>query len=396
MKIGPKLSKYKMGFVVVGLGVCLVVGVFVYLGRQMWLAQEIITRQEDGLGKSEETIASMSAQIFNLENEDQRKKNKELDEKMKQIESSFRQTLSVWERLADLRAVSIKDAAKYDKEMAAALKWLSEGNYSSAAAKLTSLPPLMERDRVAAMSVGIKIENLVVENKPPESGYRRQRVNVDGAEFVVDVVTASLSNTKVIVDTASENDCGNNCPVMSLSDYVARSGAFAGVNGSYFCPAEYPTCAGKTNSFDTLLMNKNKKYFNSDNNVYSVVPAAIFNGTSARFVSRSLEWGRDTGVDAVIANQPLLVAGGKAAFGGDGDSKHASRGGRSFIGSGGGNVYIGVVRGATVAEAAKVLAAMGLENALNLDDGGSTALWSGGYKAGPGRNIPNAVLLVRR
>ena len=46
--------------------------------------------------------------------------------------------------------------------------------------------------------------------------------------------------------------------------------------------------------------------------------------------------------------------------------------------------------------AAKVLAAMGLENALNLDDGGSTALWSGGYKAGPGRNIPNAVLLVRR
>ena len=38
----------------------------------------------------------------------------------------------------------------------------------------------------------------------------------------------------------------------------------------------------------------------------------------------------------------------------------------------------------------------GMENALNLDEGGSTALWSGGYKAGPGRNIPNAVLFVKR
>ena len=44
----------------------------------------------------------------------------------------------------------------------------------------------------------------------------------------------------------------------------------------------------------------------------------------------------------------------------------------------------------------QVLKAMGLENALNLDSGGSVALWSGGYKAGPGRNIPNAILFVRK
>jgi len=52
--------------------------------------------------------------------------------------------------------------------------------------------------------------------------------------------------------------------------------AYAGVNGGYFCPPEYPSCAGKTNSFDTLLMNKNKVYFNSDNNKFSVVPAVVF------------------------------------------------------------------------------------------------------------------------
>ena len=45
---------------------------------------------------------------------------------------------------------------------------------------------------------------------------------------------------------------------------------------------------------------------------------------------------------------------------------------------------------------ARVLHAMGMQNALNLDSGGSTALYSGGYKVGPGRNIPNAIVLVKK
>lgn len=36
-----------------------------------------------------------------------------------------------------------------------------------------------------------------------------------------------------------------------------------------------------------------------------IVTAAIFSG-SARFVGQTSEWGRDTGVDGVIANYPLL------------------------------------------------------------------------------------------
>ena len=181
---------------------------------------------------------------------------------------------------------------------------------------------------------------------------------------------------------------------MSLGDYVSRSGAFAGINGSYFCPADYPSCSDKKNSFDTLAMNKNKKYINSDNNVYSTVPAVIFSGNSARFVEQSLEWGRDTGVDAVLAMQPLLVSGGNIAFNGDGEPKRGSKGSRSFVGATGSTAYIGVVFNATVAEAAHVIHTMGIQNALNLDDGGSTALWSGGYKAGPGRNLPNVLLFV--
>ena len=119
-------------------------------------------------------------------------------------------------------------------------------------------------------------------------------------------------------------------------------------------------------------------------------------GGSMRFVGRSLDWGRDTGVDGVIANQPLLLSGGNIAFGGGSDPKQGSRGNRSFVGNKGNIAYIGVVHSATVAEVAIVLKVLGLDGALNLDSGGSTALWSGGYKAGPGRAIPNAILFVRK
>src|SRR5690606_37956406 len=97
------------------------------------------------------------------------------------------------------------------------------------------------------------------------------------------------------------------------------------------------------------------------NNVYSTVPAVIFSGSSARFVGASQEWGRDTGVDAVIAAQPMLISNGEVRFGGDGDPKKGSRGSRSFIGVTGSTVYIGVVRSATVAEVAHVLKAMGIQ-----------------------------------
>lgn len=238
----------------------------------------------------------------------------------------------------------------------------------------------------------------VTNNTPPGSGYSRQSVSADGQTYTVDIIAADLNSTKVIVDTASESDCTNECPVLPLADYAIRNGAYAAINGSFFCPAEYPSCTGKTGSFDTLLMNKNKHYFNSDNNVYSTIPAVIFSPGSVRFVSRSLEWGRDTGVDSVIANYPLLVAGGNINFTeSPNEPKFGARGSRTFIAAKGNLVYIGVIRNATMGESAKVLHALGMGEALNLDEGGSTALWSGGhYIVGPGRNIPNAVLFVNR
>lgn len=335
-----------------------------------------------------------------LLNADQYKRNEALQKESTDLQSTYAKSVTVYEQLTELKLKTKTD--KLDQLYALLVKQLADKNYASAQASLTLLGKNIqtEQDKLAAQatsgSSGAASANVTASNTPPGSGYSRQRVKTDIGEFVVDIIAADLNSTRVIVDTATDGDCKDNCAVLPLGDYVARNGAFAGINGTYFCPAAYPTCAGKTNSFDLLVMNKNKKYINADNNVYSTNPAVIFQGGSVRFVGQALEWGRDTSVDGVISNYPLLLSGGNITFGGDGDPKKGGKGSRSFVAAKGSTVYIGVVQNATVAEAAHALKGLGMEHAMNLDSGGSTALWSGGYKAGPGRNIPNAILFVRK
>lgn len=341
------------------------------------------------------TLSTIDNELTALKNQDQYKRNEELNSRVKDIEKTYISAVKQYERILDIESKKGK-TDELKKLFAQSLSQLSKQNYASSQATLDTLAKKVDSEDKKVDTAFSIPQNISSSNAAPSKGYSRQKVKSEVGEFMVDIVAGDLLSTRVIVDTASDSDCANDCPVLSLGDYVGRNGAYAGINGSYFCPASYPSCGGKTNSYDTLLMNKNKKYFNSDNNVYSTVPVAVFGTGWARFMGRSLDWGRDTGVDGVIANQPLLLSGSNVAFGGDGDPKKGSRGSRSFIGTGNGKVYIGVVHSATVAEMAYVLKSLSLSDALNLDSGGSTALWSGGYKVGPGRNIPNAILFVSR
>lgn len=338
-------------------------------------------------------LVDREKELLELKNQDQYKRNEDLQTSIQKIEATYKKAVASYEKLLDLKTQA-KNTAKFDDLFTKGLTYLSQRNYASGDATLNNLNKLIDDEKAKIALTFIIPETVKASNAPPNRGYSRQSVNSDIGTYLVDIIAADLNTTRVIVDTASDSDCSNDCPVLSLGDYVSRNGAFAGVNGSYFCPAEYPSCAGKTNSFDTLLMNKNKKYLNSDNNKYSNVPLIYFSGNSAGVRGQSLDWGRDTGVDMVLANQGLLLSGGNIAFGGDDDPKKGSKGSRSFVGNKGTTAYIGIVHNVTVAESAHVLKTLGLENALNLDSGGSTALWSSGYKAGPGRNIPNAVLFV--
>jgi cell division protein FtsL len=372
--------------------------VLIFISSMLFLNVKIHQKDIASL-ELENKLRLTAAKLSDLQNQDQYKINQKLAKNIKDIESSYKDSLGLYERILDVSAQK-ENTDDLEKEFAQSLEYLYQLKYSSASASLKVLTLNIEKkEKILAapvLSTAPSTANLPVNNTPPSGGFSVQRVSTENGDFTVYIVAADLNSTKVIVDTASDGDCGNNCPALSLSDYVSRSGAFAGINGTYFCPPEYPSCAGKTGSFDLLVMNKNKVYFNSDNNVYSTNPAVIFSGNSARFVGQALQWGRDTGVDAVLSNYPLLVSGGNVSYSGGGDPKFAPKGARTFIAAKGNMVYIGVIFNASMGEGAIVLKTLGMDNALNLDQGGSTALWSGGYKAGPGRNIPNAILFVHK
>lgn len=369
----------------------------IFIANVIFLNSNLTKKNNENIILSEK-LKDVSIKLKALENEDQYKINQSLKENIKNIETSYKEAVVLFEKITDLKAQK-QDTKNLDKEFAQSLNYLSSLNYSSASASLKLLSQDIKKKEDEVVTTQVKIStpsNITQSNTPPGSGFSIQSVSTQNGSFTVYIVAADLNSTRVVVDTASDGDCSNNCPVLALADYVSRSGAFAGINGSYFCPAEYPSCSGKTNSFDLLVMNKNKVYFNSSNNVYSTNPAVIFSGSSARFVSQALQWGRDTGVDAVLSNYPLLVSGGNISYSGGGDAKYAPKGTRTFVAAKGSTVYIGAVLGATMADSAIVLKTLGMDNALNLDQGGSTALWSGGYKLGPGRSIPNAIIFIRK
>lgn len=356
----------------------------------------ILNRQAKELQELKIELENTKSALTELENQDQVKKNKELQEEINNIRNTFSTASKTYEDLVDLQESKV-NITKLTPIFAKILNQLASRNYQEAAKSITTLQAeIVKLTPIATAPATINPSTVPANNTPPSSGYSRQTVSSPVGSFVVSLVAADLGSTKVIVDTASDSDCKDNCPVLPLGTYVSRSGAYAGINGTYFCPASYPSCAGKTNSFDLLVMNKNKVYLNSDNNVYSNNPAAIFSPGSIRFVGAASQWGRDTSVDGVVSNYPLLVSGSQVNYTGDADPKSAVRGGRSFVANKGSQVFIGVVHSASLTEAANVLKTLGMENALNLDNGGSTALWSGGYKAGPGRDLPNAILFIRR
>ncbi|MBI4067530.1 phosphodiester glycosidase family protein [Candidatus Gottesmanbacteria bacterium] len=393
MKLPIKMPSFSPFSYIIAISLFGVIAVTLFMWK-IFLLQDKESDLEKRLGVASSEVNKTIAELKKVQSEDQYVKNKKLEKDIADIEKTYKTAVTLYENILDLRAQKTK-TDKLDELLANSLHLLSQRNYASATTQLAALQSEIQKTK-DSLTVAAIPANVPVNNTPPSSGYQRQSVKTDIGTYLVDIISADLNSTRVIVETASNGDCSNDCPVASLADYVGRAGAFAGVNGPYFCPAEYPSCADKKNSFDTLLMNKNKVYFNSANNVYSSVPAVIFSGSSARFVGASSEWGRDTGVDSVIAAQPMLLSGGNITFGGDGDPKKGSKGSRAFIGTTGSTIYIGVVHGVTVAESAIVLKSLGVFNALNLDSGGSTALWSGRYIVGPGRNTPFGILLVRK
>src|SRR3989344_110276 len=194
-------------------------------------------------------LESFEKDLENLKKEDQYKKNVALQEEIANIQKTYKGAVLIYEDLIKLKEKTDK-TKQFDELFTKILVDLSSRDFLKAQEKINNLSQNIKGEE-AKLAASFTIPQSVPENDlAPETGYSRQRVLTDAETFMVSIVAVDLGTTKVVVDTASDSDCFDNCPTLPLATYVSRNGAFAGVNGSYFCPAEYPSCAGKTNSFD--------------------------------------------------------------------------------------------------------------------------------------------------
>lgn len=325
----------------------------------------------------------------NLLQDDQVVKNASLSSEIALIAQTYAEGARLFEERADL-VVSTGKVSLVDKQLARFLELLGESRWEEAKEQTKKVKEEIAKIVAASVPKVATPINAPASNTLPGSGYTRQKVATSRGEFVISMVVAP--GARVVVETMDDPNCVGNCEARTLAEHVAKSGGFAGMNGAYFCPPDYAQCQGKTNSFDTLAVNgRTKVVFNQANNVYSTIPLVAAYNTSLSFYDQTVQWGVDTSGGGAIANFPRLVRDGAVAT-----SEENGKGTRGFIGTKDGAIVIGHIYAASFGDTAEVLKTLGLQNAMNLDGGGSSALWfEGSYRVGPGRSLPTAIVLVR-
>jgi hypothetical protein len=233
-------------------------------------------------------------------------------------------------------------------------------------------------------------------------GYSNLSVPTSRGTFNVHLIKERLADVTVRTLTANSTDCTSDCPAKPLAQYVAENGAYAGMNGTYLCPPDYPACAGKVNSYDYAIYNSNLRRWINRPALIGQNSLLTFNGSATAIYRRSFVYGQNASlvnapITAGITMFPLLLQGGAVV-----DSEfeqtavQMTRGTKGSIGVDGTYVYLAIVSNATVTESAYVLQALGARDALNLDGGGTSAMYIGGaYRVGPGRLLPNAIVLTK-
>jgi len=230
------------------------------------------------------------------------------------------------------------------------------------------------------------------------TGYRFVSVSTSRGTFGTHLIKERLSQVTVKTLTANTTDCLNNCPAKPLDQYASENGAYAGINGTYLCPPDYAQCAGKVNSYDYAVYNSNLHKWINYNALNAQNGGLFWNGTSTTVFRRTfVYYQQQTSITAAITNYPLLVLNGAVIDStAEQNGSQLLKGTKGAIGVDGTYVYLVIVTNATVMDSAYVMQALGARDALNLDGGGTAALWIGGsYKVGPGRLLPNAIVLTK-
>lgn len=272
------------------------------------------------------------------------------------------------------------------------------------------------------LGLGVSCKNLATVHKNTlnesinqYSSYKHKfPINVNNKEFFVDIIEINLNNPKlkIITDTANSEDCSGRCLARPLIDYVCDSNAFAGINGTYF-----DTSVEKLNYYffpvynsrlGKMINNDQLKYpttgpimaFDENNKFYYFKDSRDFAGVEQFEKKYSVK------LRAAIGNKPRLIEEGKSLLiDWELDEKQTNvkttRNAIAFKGdnnsTGKGKIYLVIARDSTVVDLAEILKNMGVDYAINLDGGYSSALfYNDENMIGPGRNIPNAILFSEK
>lgn len=234
----------------------------------------------------------------------------------------------------------------------------------------------------------------------PGTTYQLKLVETPRGSFSISLVTIDLSNPtiKVITDTANDADCYDNCPTKPLASFVADNHGFAGINGSYFCPIDYSSCIGKTGSFDLPVKNTRLNKFINDRTLFWENRGMMCFGYDNKVTFFAETKNFSGNFPACIGNFPSLISNGRNILDDSklDDKQRTAKINRGGIANKGATLYLIVAKAATVSDLAAIMESMGVDNGLNLDGGGSSALYYGSYKIGPGRNLPNAVIIANK
>lgn len=275
------------------------------------------------------------------------------------------------------------------------------------------------------LGLGISRENLAKIHKPdkPKSVdrySRSERINISTANgtFTVDLIIIDTNDPdlRIITAAASAQACEHHCPAVSLGALAVAHDALAAINGTYF-----DTSAAKKNySFSPVydyptrtLVNENQlKYWTTgplmtwdeQNNFLYFKDAREFPFAGWRRENDGPAidaFAGQTGkkITALIGNKPRLIEDKmNLLIDWDIDDKQKNvKSIRNGLAVKGREIYLIAAQAATVPDLALIMQALGVEDGLNLDGGYSAALWyDGEYLVGPGRDIVNGILFIKK
>lgn len=306
--------------------------------------------------------------------------------------------------LGDVRAASIGgvDAELVDVSASRVVVKVPDGAFTGLITLSGGASTVTSRIRFV-----VSASNAVAEPAPgppavrTETGYSLLSVPTARGMFAVHLIKERLADVTVKTVAANAAVCRRDCPAKPLADYVADNKAYAAMNGTYLCPPDYAECAGKVNSYEYAVYDTNlRTWLNLPSLATTQTGLVTFTGSTPTFYRRSSVYARDrlslAPVTAGLTMYPLLLEGGRIV---NSESEQSDaqkvRSMKGSIGVDQTHIYLALVANASVTESAYVLQALGVRDALNLDGGGSSAMWLGSYKVGPGRLLPNAVLLTK-